>query len=300
MDIKHLRYFIAIVENDFNLSRTARSLYISQPTLSVMINNFEEKEGIKLFQRQQNKLLGLTLAGKIFYQDAQELIKQYYRMQHNLHNHQTDIKGTVTIGLPPFLLSVVFSSILPKIMMQHPEIHFDIQEKNTELLKQDLLLETVDLAVLLHPEGLSRKLIDTYLIQTSELVLLMSPNHHLSQKKTINWPDLHNQNIAIFDESFMNHHLIKARFEQIQLDQTISLETSSWDFLVNAVRMNDNLIAFIPQPLVKQQYLDDLIIKRMNEPIPWRVTLCRLKKQHYTALEQFVLDLLLTIFIDPK
>lgn len=41
MDIKHLRFFIAIVENNFNLSRTAQQLYISQPTLSIMINDFE-------------------------------------------------------------------------------------------------------------------------------------------------------------------------------------------------------------------------------------------------------------------
>lgn len=55
MDIKHLRFFIAIVENNFNLSRTAQQLYISQPTLSIMINDFEEKQGIKLFNKNTIK-----------------------------------------------------------------------------------------------------------------------------------------------------------------------------------------------------------------------------------------------------
>ncbi|WP_143931453.1 LysR family transcriptional regulator, partial [Rodentibacter pneumotropicus] len=41
MDIRHLRYFVAIVENNFNLSKTAQNLYISQPTLSMMISDFE-------------------------------------------------------------------------------------------------------------------------------------------------------------------------------------------------------------------------------------------------------------------
>lgn len=44
MDIKHLRYFIGIVENGFNLSRTSQNLYISQPALSMMINEFEHQE----------------------------------------------------------------------------------------------------------------------------------------------------------------------------------------------------------------------------------------------------------------
>ncbi|VEI47594.1 transcriptional regulator CysB [Actinobacillus equuli] len=55
MDIRHLRYFVAIVDNDFNLSRTSQNLYISQPALSMMISEFEQRENIQLFKRNNNK-----------------------------------------------------------------------------------------------------------------------------------------------------------------------------------------------------------------------------------------------------
>ena len=64
MDIRHLRYFVSIVDNDFNLSRASLNLYISQPALSMMISDFENKEGVQLFKRAQGKIVGLTYVGE--------------------------------------------------------------------------------------------------------------------------------------------------------------------------------------------------------------------------------------------
>lgn len=62
MDIKHLYYFLSIVEHNFNLSRAAESLYIVQPTLSTMINDFEKNEKVDLFNRKKGRIVGLTHA----------------------------------------------------------------------------------------------------------------------------------------------------------------------------------------------------------------------------------------------
>ncbi|MFW7374272.1 LysR family transcriptional regulator [Vagococcus fluvialis] len=53
MDIKHLEYFTTIVENNFNLSQSAKILLISQPGLTKFIKEFEEKEEVELFVRSK-------------------------------------------------------------------------------------------------------------------------------------------------------------------------------------------------------------------------------------------------------
>lgn len=63
MDIKQIRYFIAIVENHFNLSQAAELLYVSQPTLSMMINDFEKRENVKLFKRKRGTYYWSNLSG---------------------------------------------------------------------------------------------------------------------------------------------------------------------------------------------------------------------------------------------
>jgi DNA-binding transcriptional LysR family regulator len=296
VDIKHLRYFIAVVENDFNLSRTAESLYISQPTLSIMINDFEARQGIKLFNREQSKLLGLTLTGKHYYQDALEVIKKYNDMQENLHRHEQNIKGAITIGIPPLVLSVVFSTIMPKLILKNPDIQFTIKESGAYQLRQDLLLETVDIAILLHPEGISKKMIDSYQIQSSELAVFMSTKHRLANHTLLDWPDLHNEKMAIFDETFMIHHLVKAKFEQHNIRQNIVLQSGSWDFLVNSARINHELLSILPLPIAEQYSFEDIVAVPIKQAIPWKVMLCRLKKSNYNRVEEYILDALLEEF----
>lgn len=108
MDIKHLRYFIGIVENGFNLSRTSQNLYISQPALSMMINEFEHQENIALFTRANGKIRGLTYVGENYYRDAKELLKKYNQMNKNLHKKEQEMTGRISIGIPPLILSLIF------------------------------------------------------------------------------------------------------------------------------------------------------------------------------------------------
>lgn len=103
MDIKHLRYFVAIVENNFNLSRTSQNLYISQPALSMMISEFETRESIQIFKRSQGKIVGLTYAGENYYNDAKDVIKKYNEMNKNLHSLEKTITGHISIGIPPLI-----------------------------------------------------------------------------------------------------------------------------------------------------------------------------------------------------
>lgn len=296
MDIKHLRYFISIVNNDFNLSRTAQNLYISQPTLSIMINDFESREGTSLFKRNNGKIVGLTYIGEKYYDDAQEVIKKYNEMQMNLHEAADTMAGSITIGIPPLILSLIFSTIMPKLILDNPTINFTIKEQGAHRLKGELLLETVDIAVLLSPEGISQNIIDSFEIQSSELSVFLSPKHHLAKREIIDWKDLHNEKIAIFDESFMIHHLFKDACERNNVYTNIILKSSSWDFLLNSIKINEELLTILPLPMADQYASSDFVARQMSEPIVWKVMICRLKKNNYTNTENYIYDTLLELF----
>lgn len=296
LDIKHLRYFISIVENDFNLSLSAEILYISQPALSIMINEFEKSEAIKLFKRDKGRMVGLTYSGEKYYQDAKVVIQKYNDMYVNLHEKKDQIEGTIIIGIPPLVLSVVFSTIMPKLILENPTIQFNIKEIGAYNLKNELLLGHVDIAVLLHPEGISKNIIESYEIQRSELAVFLSPKHHLAQKEIISWKELHKETMAIFDETFMIHHLLKNTFERNNIQPRIILQSGSWDFLLNSTKINQGLLSILPIPISDYYQFPDIVSIPMKEPVSWRVTLCRLKKNDYSSVEAYILDALLQEF----
>lgn len=296
MDIRHLRYFISIVDNDFNLSRTSQNLYISQPALSMMISDFEQREAVQLFKRSKGKIIGLTYAGENYYNDAKELIQKYNEMNKNLHKVTKQITGNVTIGIPPLVLSVVFSEIMPNLILNNPDINFTIKEQGAYVLRNELLLGNIDFAALLYPEHISKNIIDSVELVHSELAVFLSPNHHLTQKEKLEWKDLHNEKLAIFDKTFFIYHQLTSTFELHNVYPNVILESSSWDFLLNSAKINKDLLTILPLPIAEQYPSNDFVCRRIKDPIPWIVTLCRLKKNTYSSTESYIFDSLLKGF----
>src|ERR1700752_2728071 len=74
MDLRQLRYFIAVAE-EMNITRAAERLHMTQPPLSRQIQQIEESVGLALFERG-SRPLKLTEAARIFYAQAQRLIAE--------------------------------------------------------------------------------------------------------------------------------------------------------------------------------------------------------------------------------
>ena len=72
MDIRQLRYFCAIAEEE-QISRAAQRLHIAQPPLSYQLKLLEEELGVKLVDRN-TRSLSLTQAGRVFYQRAEQIL----------------------------------------------------------------------------------------------------------------------------------------------------------------------------------------------------------------------------------
>ena len=74
MELRHLRYFVAVAEME-NVSRAETKLHVSESALSLQIRDLEEELGFQLFERTA-KSVNLTNAGRVFLNDARALLKQ--------------------------------------------------------------------------------------------------------------------------------------------------------------------------------------------------------------------------------
>ena len=73
MDFKELQYILCIAKNN-SISKAAKELYISQPSLSKYLQNFERKLNIKFFDRAGNNFI-LTYAGETYIRYAKEILR---------------------------------------------------------------------------------------------------------------------------------------------------------------------------------------------------------------------------------
>lgn len=299
MEISQLKYFIAIVENNLNLSDASRKLHISQPALSKYIIKFEEDENLKLFERNHGRLTGLTQAGENFYANALVVIEKHDNLMREFREHGSPIKGIVRIGIPPLILTVLFTEIMADLIRLNPKIKFTIIEKGAFELRKMLLLEELDLAVLLDPTNLSDLLFKEEIIRGDELTAFMSRDNPLAEAEKIEWSDLKGKDLAIFNESFMIHHQLMAKFHSLKMEPKISLLSGSWDFLLEVTRTS-NFITILPSPIREHFFFKDVKEIPFSKPISWQVVLTYPVKSRYSRIEQYAIDSIREYFLEGR
>ena len=94
--LKELSYVIAVAEKG-NVSKAAESLFISQPSLSRYIKDLENRLGVQLFQRINNRLV-LTYAGEKYVETSKKITGLYSDLEKELSGINESLSGRLCIG----------------------------------------------------------------------------------------------------------------------------------------------------------------------------------------------------------
>lgn len=149
MELRQLTYFKAVAEHG-SISAAARSLHLSQPPLSVAINQLEIELGVRLLDRTA-KGITLTKAGNVFYQHANDILERSFSAVREV-SMITD-KKLFRIGITPTVVPVI-TPYLAKLVKADPSIHLELFEGDTYHLKELLNDGTLDAAVIRTPVNL--------------------------------------------------------------------------------------------------------------------------------------------------
>ncbi len=114
MELRHLRYFVAVAEEK-NFTRAAERLHIAQPPLSRQIQQLEEELEVQLIEKG-SRPLRLTEAGRFFYAHAQELLAKAADLK-TMTQRVGKIERTLSIG---FVASTLYG-LLPEIVRRFRE-----------------------------------------------------------------------------------------------------------------------------------------------------------------------------------
>lgn len=148
LDFRRLFYFCTIVEQG-QISRAAKTLHITQPTLSQSLKELEDELGLTLIHRDGGKWQ-VTERGQSFYLEAQRILSQLESLSQNIRNPfagDSDIFGEVRIGCSGFCLSFL-RGILPRLERELPGVHVRVLLADNLSLENRIQDHGLDLAIL--------------------------------------------------------------------------------------------------------------------------------------------------------
>ncbi|MHA3050584.1 LysR family transcriptional regulator [Acinetobacter sp. ANC 4641] len=195
MELRHLRYFVAVVEEQ-SFTKAAERLFIAQPPLSRQIQNLEQELGIQLFERG-SRPLKTTPAGDFFYQHAIKLLSNAEQMV-SMTQRINAVQTTIRIG---FVSSLLFG-LLPRIIylyrQKHPHLKIELIEMGTQAQVEALKDGRIDAGF--GRLRISDPAIKRVLLRNEKLVVATHASHPFNQYKTqgVHLADLVDENILLY------------------------------------------------------------------------------------------------------
>ena len=175
---KELSYVIAIAEYG-NVSKAAEKLFISQPSLSRYIRDLENRLGIQLFFRKNNRFF-LTQAGEKYVETAKKIIELYEGLEAELSNINIELRGTLRVGCAILRMAYNMPEIFKAFMNKYPNVDLQLYEDYTTKGIEDMLLRgDIDLAII-NQRKLSK--IKYIPILEEELLIVTSATSNLGQE----------------------------------------------------------------------------------------------------------------------
>ena len=172
MEFRHFRYILKIAEEG-TLSRAAKALYVSQPSLSQLLAAQEKKIGAPLFDRGTR--LTPTAVGRRYLEMARSIIA----LDESFHQQVDDIvrgaAGDVTVGLTQFRSTHLLAPMLPAFRAKYPKITLHLREDTTERLEEMAAAGEMDCMISLLP--IDERRFDYDILFEERLLLALPPAH---------------------------------------------------------------------------------------------------------------------------
>ena len=121
MDLRHVRYFVALYEEQ-SVTRAASRLNVVQPAVSTQIRNLESEFGVMLFERTPHGVFPTGIA-RTLYPTCVRILEALAAARRTLEDASGKVTGTVTIGVPPSMAQGLLSEYLVVFNAAHPNIH---------------------------------------------------------------------------------------------------------------------------------------------------------------------------------
>jgi len=262
MELRHLRYFVAVAE-ERNFTRAAERLHIAQPPLSRQIQQLEETLGVQLFERTARPLK-LTETGKFFYSHAVKLLAQTAELE-SMTRRVGNIERSLSVG---FVGSTLYG-MLPKIIRRFRDDHTTVELSLHEMSTMDQIRALKDGHIdvgfgrIRHEDANIRRVV----LREEKMIVALPEGHPLSTlKPVLSLSDLIDETLIIFPKAPRPSYAdqVLAAFHDRALKPRRIYETREAQIALGLVAAGEG-IAVVPSS-VHGLKRDDVSYKELDDP----------------------------------
>lgn len=204
MELRHLRYFVAVAEEQ-NITRAATRLHVSQPPLSRQIRDLEGELGVTLLERTR-RAVRLTPAGWAFLEECYAVLRQADQAVRAARAAAGGSRGELKLGYAPGPTQEFLRELLRQVRASDPELRIELRDLTTEEMLAGLRAGTLDAALAVRPQAEALRGIVFEKVREDPLVVAVAPEHRLAGRRSVALKELAGEPLVMFSRKEYPEH----------------------------------------------------------------------------------------------
>jgi DNA-binding transcriptional LysR family regulator len=294
MEFRHLRSFLAVAEH-LHFRRAAEAIHLSEPALSVQIRDLEEEIGVQLFFRDHRKTL-LTPAGKVFFEEARELVARSERAFGRARRAALGQVATLRIGF----VSTAAALLIPPLVMRFRELYPEVELELRNVLTEDQIIQLsdgrLDVGLLRLPVS-AQEQIETTVLHKEPFILMLPASHPLARKRVLRLEHLRDANFVMYTRKLAPafHDRILGILNDAGISPHIVQEASEMHTLASLVAAGLG-ITLAPSSIQLLHHLPGVVVRKLPGMLPLSEIGMAFRKRDSSTTVRLFVDVATSLF----
>jgi LysR family transcriptional regulator, benzoate and cis,cis-muconate-responsive activator of ben and cat genes len=185
-DLKHLATFVAVAE-ELNFRRAAERLTLAQPAVSRIVQELENRLGVKLLERTTRRVR-LTESGRYLLEEAQDILERMEVAENTVRLLATGTKAILRIGYTTITGHSLVPDIAREFRKSNPDVRLELTYMTSPAQRDQILQDEIDLGFIVGAFQGSE--IESRHVARHGLMALLPPDHPLTAKDRLTVEDL--------------------------------------------------------------------------------------------------------------
>ncbi|HUW06927.1 MAG TPA: LysR substrate-binding domain-containing protein [Williamwhitmania sp.] len=269
MNIQQLEYIIAI-DTHRHFAKAAEACFVTQPTMSMMVQKLEEELEVKIFDRSKQPVVP-TQVGILIIAQARRALVEIKELKEIANGEKGLVSGSLKIGIIPTLAPYLLPLFLDNFRKHFPQVRVKITEMVTETIVEDLKSGKLDAGLLVTP--LLDSKIKEYPLFYEKFFAYVSSEESAFDKSYILPTDIDPNHLWLLEEGHCFRSQIMRLCELKRNSDTginLEYEAGSIETLMRIIESSGG-ITIIPELATKNLTVDQIEhVRPFESPIPMR------------------------------
>ena len=261
LELRHLRAFVTVVETGGH-TRAARSLGLSQSTVSETLIALERTLGTELF-RKGAKGVALTRSGEALLPHARRILALASELVGELASVTTEVKATLTVAAVESVSTYVLPQQLAVLREKWPKVRVEVATRVCAEIRESVASGHSDLGLVLEVDDGQR---DEFVLTGARLVIFGAPSHPLAGRKA-SAEQLRHFDFYMSDAAGDYHQALRRHFDAAEVPQPRTQALGTVEGVKRSILAGGVALGLLPAHAIKQELTDGVLAEVRVNPL---------------------------------